>query len=291
MQSPVLGVRHKPDNFKHGLFHRVIKLRKLRDSHLPADRVFVPQVFLYEHLVHNGQLARSVHFRFREPPSVHEPNLQNGKISFADQLKHGVPFFCVRFTRNFDVAGNPAIRGQRAGFGGFDHTRQSFQPLQQRAVKSHHLVRGLVALHGQRKPCHQNMIRLQAELHVAKGDKTSRQKSRGNQQRQGKPHFQHNHGVAQPAVTESPADALSAIPQRLIQILASCFESGNEAKHQGGQRSYTQREQQHRQIQSDDRFGRNNILGHQCNQRLETSPGQERAQSGPAGCQEQALHE
>ncbi len=89
---------------------------------------------------------------------------------------------------------------------------------------------------------------------------------------------------------ESPADALAAVPQRIVQILARRLQRRDEAKHQRGQRSYAQREQQHWHIQADDRFGRNNVLGHQCNQGLETSPGQERPYSGPAGCQEQAFH-
>src|SRR5205807_607567 len=45
LQPPVLCVSHHPDNFKNGLFYRVIKFRKLCDSHLPSDWVFVPKYF------------------------------------------------------------------------------------------------------------------------------------------------------------------------------------------------------------------------------------------------------
>ena len=173
MQATVLCVRHESDDFKHGLFHGIFKIRKLRDSYLLPDWIFIRQVFFHKRLVHNRELARSAHFRFRETPSVHKLDFQHWEISLADQLKHGVPFFPVRLAGNLDVARNATVWRQRARFCSFQDTGQCFQPLQQRPVESRHLIGRLIPVHWQRKPRHQNMIRLQPEVHLAKRHKAA----------------------------------------------------------------------------------------------------------------------
>ena len=262
LQPPILHVRHQSDNFKHRLLHRVFKLRQLSDSHLSPDGILIPQVLFHERLVHNRQLPRSIHFRFREASSVHQLDFQRRKISLADQLKHCVPFFRVRFPRNLDVARNSPIRRKRARFRRLHDTWQRFQPLQQRPVKSRHLVRRFITVHRQGKPRHQDVIRLQSQVHFSQRHKAPHQQPRAHQQRQGKPHFQHHHGVAQPPVPEPAADSLAAIPQRFIQVFARRLQRWHQPEHQRRQHRCHQRERQYRHIHPDHRFRRNYILRH-----------------------------
>ena len=173
LQPAVLHVRYEPDNLKHRLFHRVFKLFQLRDANLLPDWIVVPQILAHKGLIHDRQLLRSVDFRFRERPAIHELNLQHRKVSRAAQLKHCVPFVGVRLSWNLDVARDSSIRRERTRFRGFDDTGQGLEPLKQWAVKSRNLSRCFVSVHGQGKPGHQNVIGAQSQLHVPQRYKTA----------------------------------------------------------------------------------------------------------------------
>src|ERR1051325_2745940 len=149
LQPAVLHVRYEPDDLKHRLFHRILKLFQLRDANLFPDWIVVPQILAHESLIHDGQLLGSVDFRFREWSAIDELNFQYWKISLAAQLEHRVPFVGVRLSWNLDVARDSSIGRERTRLRRFHDTRQGFQPLQQWSVKSRNLSRCFVSVHGQ----------------------------------------------------------------------------------------------------------------------------------------------
>src|SRR5206468_1515586 len=89
------------------------------------------------------------------------------------QLKHRIPLFSVRFSGNLDIARDSAIGRQRARFRRFEDAWQRFQPLEERPVESRYLVCRFVTVHGQWKPRHEYMIRLQPQLHISNPAATS----------------------------------------------------------------------------------------------------------------------
>ena len=119
---------------------------------------------------------------------------------------------------NFDIGIDASVGRQSARFRGLDDSGHSLQALQQRPIKTRDLLRRLISIPRKRQTRHKNVVRLQTKVHFTKRHKATHQQARADQQRQRQSHFQHNHGIAQPSVTETAANSFPAIAQRIVQI-------------------------------------------------------------------------
>ena len=89
----------------------------------------------------------------------------------------------MRFAWDIDVAGNSTIRRQGARFCGIQHAGQDCKPPQQRSIEAGNLIGGFVAVLGKGEPRHEHVVRLQAEMHLAKRDEAAHQQTGPNEKR------------------------------------------------------------------------------------------------------------
>ncbi len=87
---------------------------------------------------------------------------------------------------------------------------------------------------GKGDPGGEDVVRLEAEMDLAKGDETAHQKSGGYEKRERKRDFCDDEGVAEFSVTETARKTFARIAQRLIQIFASGFHCGNQSEKERG---------------------------------------------------------
>ncbi len=92
-------------------------------------------------------------------------------------------------------------------------------------------------------------------------------------------------------MAESAGDAFSGVTQGVVQIAFRRIERGNGAEDQRGDDGRPQREEQHRNIQADQRFGRNGVRRNDGHQRPQAGPCQQTSQHRAAEAEQQAFHE
>src|SRR5271169_2795644 len=128
-------------------------------------------------------------------------------------------------------------------------------------------------------------------MHFTESQKTPHQKLGSNHQRERKRYFEYNHGIAESAVTKAAAQALAAVAQWFVQVFSGCLEGGDESKNKGREDGHAESKEQHRRIQADHGFSRNNVLRHEGDEEFQAAPSQQSSQHGTAQGQDQTLHQ
>ena len=149
---------------------------------------------------------------------MQQPGSQRAQVAFADQLIDRLPAVGVRLAGDFQIRRDAAVRRQRAGFGGLHHARQRLQLGQQLAEEPLLFGRGLVLPLGERQPRHQNVVRIESQVHGLQRDEGPHHHAGAGQQHQREREFHDHQRIAQPAAPEAAAHAPAGILQRLDNI-------------------------------------------------------------------------
>src|SRR5258707_9405894 len=197
--------------------------------------IFVAEIFVGEGLVDDGELALPFHLGFGERAAVDELNFEDGEITFAAKVEERRPFFCVSLAGNFDVGLDATVGRKRAGFCGFKDAGYGFETIEERTEETGELVGGFVTVLGKRKARDENVIGLQAEVDVAKGDEAAHQEAGGDEERERDSDFEDDDGVAQAAMSGASAGAFATVAERVVEITTGDLERGDQAEHEGGE--------------------------------------------------------
>ena len=147
--------------------------------------------------------------------------------------------------------GDSAVRRQGAGFSGIHHAGKRLQLGQQLAEETLLFCRGLILPFGKWQPRHQNVVRIESQVHRLQRDKGPHHDSGASQQHQREREFDDHQRIAQPSAPEAAADASAGILQRLDNIAARQLQRRRKPEQQRGEDGEQQAEAQYRQVQPD----------------------------------------
>ena len=205
------------------------------DRNLAPDRVLLAEPLRYQSLIHHRHLARSGDLALFHQAAVQQPGSQGVHVAFADQLIDGLPAVAVRLAGDVQVCRDAAVRRQGAGFGGIHHSGERLQLGQQLAEETLLFGRGLILPLGKWQPRHQNVVRIESQVHRLQRDKGPHHDSGAGQQHQREREFDDHQRIPQPSAPEAAADAAAGILQRLDNIAARQLQRRRKPEEQRGE--------------------------------------------------------
>jgi hypothetical protein len=98
-------------------------------------------------------------------------------------------------------------------------------------------------------------------MHIAEGYKAAHKEAGTDEQGERDGNFEDDDGVAETAMSCAAAGAFAAVAERIIEVASDDLERGREAEDDGGEYGDAESEEKDRDVEADDGFGGNDLLG------------------------------